>query len=811
MRIKRVSIGGFGKFRDFDLDLDPKFSIVAGLNEAGKTTIAEAITAVLFGFSGPRKELYNQYMPWDDPKNYRASILISAADGRDYLVGRDFSNGRIEVFRCEGYRLEATQEGFLQHLIRTELGVTNPLLFEHALLFREKNMSQLDRDSKSRNALARLLGESMTTPGGGASWGAACSILENRRRERAEKGEKERLLQRVNDLRERLEKEEQRYWRSLCMDNVLDELDRELTEKKKSRDELKLRLENCISLEALEERKKQLLERIELLDKEEERLLRLREETMKRLAASSAESPVLSDEELVRCEEILSRLSMIDVEKRYRKEQSAEAAKTLEIMEKEAEDLRNKIVAIGEFNSDMDRQSQITSLVYRLNEAQRVFLNTKPIDEEKEKGSSGFLRTILWIITGLGAFGISAILVYEMSQMMLLGAAALESMAFGGALIATIRHGSKRRKQSRRVEEMIAKEEEIRSIQSQLQKLLGGKTYDEYQAENQRYRLYENDLWHLENTIAQQRTLASTEDLFSYDEEILSLQNEIKGIMLKRNAFDQMAWREAVEQERYLRLVKEQGTESEGSNWETELDGIRHEKSKLKLEADSIMEQGEERVELPELQASYEVLDQEVRELELQRAEKATEGNVLAEQSTVDSWELANRLEEEERRLKKWEMEDSAIELAIKELMECGGDSEETLGPQIQRLTSEYLAILTKGSYPEIRLKTMDNEFKVEVRNEARDQWLLPSTLSTGTLDQIYLAFRLALAETMTNSAEYLLLLDDPFIHFDKERLAEAVSLMKKLSDKHQIIWWSKDSAVAKELTGIEPIMINEV
>lgn len=808
MRIKRVTLGGFGKFRDFNLDLMPEFSLFSGLNEAGKTTIAEAIVAVLFGFSGARKELYARYAPWDDPKNYRASILISVEDGQEYLIGRDFYNGRLEVFRSDGFRLEAVQSSYLQHLIQTELGVTSPEIFEHAMVFRAKDISLLEQDTRSRISLSRLMGEDLTRAGGGASWGSACSILEKRLRERTEQVDQGRIVQRINELKERLEKEEQRFWRSLRMNNILDDLDRSITESRANAETLRIQMESMKSLEMLEQRRNQLNERVKQLEVEEERLQRLREETMRRLAATSTDSPMLSDEELARCEEILGRISVIEVEKKYRIEQSSEAAKSLEMLEKEAENLRTKIKAIGDFNADKERQAQIASLVFRLNEGQRVMLSTKQGDPGREKPSTGRLKNALWLISIIGAFGVSAVFVYDQLSLIFMGSVSAELLAIIGASVASWRHRSRRKAQQQQIEEMAAREEEIRQIQAQLNQILEGKTYEEYQSENQLFRLYQNDLWHLENTIAQQRAMANADDLHGLDEEARSLTDEINSLLARRNAFGSVAWREAIEQERYLRKIKDQDNQENDPNWEDEIEGLRREKVALIQEVESITTQLNENESSLELQTMYEELIQKIRELELERTALVAEGNILSE-SSVDPWELANQLAEEEKRLKAWVEEEAALQLAIDELRACGGTSEEALAPKIEHRTGEILTLLTKGHYSEIRLKTENNEFRVEVKSETKGQWIFPGSLSTGTQDQIYLAFRLALAETLTNAAGYILLLDDPFVNFDRERLKETLDVLKNISRNHQVIWWTKDIESAQGLTGVEPLMLS--
>ena len=45
--LKSIHIEGFKKFRKFDMEFNPKVNILVGENEAGKTTILEALKLVL--------------------------------------------------------------------------------------------------------------------------------------------------------------------------------------------------------------------------------------------------------------------------------------------------------------------------------------------------------------------------------------------------------------------------------------------------------------------------------------------------------------------------------------------------------------------------------------------------------------------------------------------------------------------------------------------------------------------------------------------------------------------------------------------
>jgi uncharacterized protein YhaN len=63
---------------------------------------------------------------------------------------------------------------------------------------------------------------------------------------------------------------------------------------------------------------------------------------------------------------------------------------------------------------------------------------------------------------------------------------------------------------------------------------------------------------------------------------------------------------------------------------------------------------------------------------------------------------------------------------------------------------------------------------------------------SDGTVDQLYLALRLAVAEELTPEAP--LVLDDAFVRFDDTRLAAAMDILRKFGETKQVILFTCQS-----------------
>ena len=66
---------------------------------------------------------------------------------------------------------------------------------------------------------------------------------------------------------------------------------------------------------------------------------------------------------------------------------------------------------------------------------------------------------------------------------------------------------------------------------------------------------------------------------------------------------------------------------------------------------------------------------------------------------------------------------------------------------------------------------------------------------SDGTIDQLYLALRLAVAEELTPHAP--LVLDDALVRFDDKRLAAAMEILKEEATNKQVILFTCQSREA--------------
>ncbi len=90
MILRSVELESFGRFRDQTVEFRRGMNLVIGPNEAGKSTIAEAIPAVLFG-----TDRLERFKPWG--RNVCSAVLFFEGQGRTIQVKRNLITDEVEL------------------------------------------------------------------------------------------------------------------------------------------------------------------------------------------------------------------------------------------------------------------------------------------------------------------------------------------------------------------------------------------------------------------------------------------------------------------------------------------------------------------------------------------------------------------------------------------------------------------------------------------------------------------------------------------------------------------------------------------
>lgn len=161
-----------------------------------------------------------------------------------------------------------------------------------------------------------------------------------------------------------------------------------------------------------------------------------------------------------------------------------------------------------------------------------------------------------------------------------------------------------------------------------------------------------------------------------------------------------------------------------------------------------------------------------------------------------------NEIEEERaavaRRVADFELELEAAAHAAAIIEEVARDRHARIAPNLARTASRYLRHITNGAYSELAL-SKNLQVTVRIPQTEKLNTSPEKHLSKGTVDQIYLALRLAFVTTLSQEGERLpMLLDDPFANYDDTRLEQALGLLVKLDALPQILLFTCREDVAE-------------
>lgn len=688
----------FGKFQKKEVRFSDGLNVIYGENEAGKTTLAAFLRAMLFGMEKPRgraakQDLYTRYQPLDAPGAYQGAMELEIG-GEAYRIERIFyqnerklrltnlATGREIPARWEVMEQllpELSESGFLNTVSVPQTGAaTDAALAEELQNYMANLSAAREQEVDVPGALAKLS-------------------------EQAKQLEAKKLPQQIAELEQALSKQETQM---LLLDTrakerreaqrQLAELERELAESEAAADESR-DAEFSVMYERF------LAYRSDLREHEDrERELAAKE---RELAGREQE---LSGAEPGGSEEAARRLEAY----REKKRKLAERAE--------------------EYRREDERRAQAC---------------------ENAKAS---VRQGFWLLL-CGAVGLlAAALVLLFLLPLAAGAALLGSI---GLTVFAFWRKQKRKALAERLSEerMEAKARASEELLA-LQKELAEEPSEEEQSERIA-RLREG----LAVVRSRREALAEERERERRAEEALHLQK--KGLLAYFRRFSPI----------------------------TELT----EPAVGAIQGRLLAESSNREQRAKELSAEARRLQTEIARLE----------GVLEQGAEIETRCLENRtrLCELQSRLAEDAQEKQAIALAQNTLKKLSEEIHDSFGRELNKTASAYVQKLTNGAYRKV---TLDEKLKLKIDTGSR--YLQSSQCSAGTLEQLYLAVRLAVGETMYRGEPLPLIFDDAFAFYDDERLIEALRLLADCGRQVLLFTCQKREAelLAKNGLAFSPVML---
>ena len=131
----------------------------------------------------------------------------------------------------------------------------------------------------------------------------------------------------------------------------------------------------------------------------------------------------------------------------------------------------------------------------------------------------------------------------------------------------------------------------------------------------------------------------------------------------------------------------------------------------------------------------------------------------------------------------KWAVNKAVME-AIKQTMD---NLKEKRLPFVLEKAQQFFSHLTGNRYETLEV---NEEGIFEAINPQGMRFRI-AELSQATKEQAYISLRFALAESLLDTVPLPVIMDDPFVHFDRNRVKQMVQLMTDLASNHQFLYFT--------------------
>ncbi len=752
MKFKKIELKSFGKFNNKTLDFEDGFNFIYGENEAGKSTMESAIYGLFYGFSKDsiKRRLYD-----DKFENYRPLLRgeyhanIEFTDEKDFRIERDFASENVKVLNLTDSEdisedIEFNRYSRIKQPGAKFIGMSSSIF--KSTFFVESDAIALVESL--RTELRDLILEVSSTMDISRSTSVALKEMDSRIKSLGNESLKSSKLGAIQVkvdrlLKEKLELDE----KSEKYNSYLKDLE-DLYKRNKSLDEELVLCNKKSEYETYKE--------VERLKKEIERIREL-----KNLDIHRYEKLLDLNDRLKR---VFSEIDEVNLELKQKKVETLTSS-----VKRDYENLRKSLNRLQELNS-RNYSREIANIAH---------------DVENLKIKEKFLY-LLFVILGVISIGIAvASFKFKIYYLLIL----LLPIAFYFHLRIVkfrVNHGL--------IRSLISRMDALRRLSQD--KTIEKREMDTlFSALSSKYSVKTSEL---EDTLI---NLMRDESINDYKKSLRDKNYEDN--LEKLNRLKELRDKLQSELDNSLRM-------EEVSN----LDELR-EKFKNSATEESVNNRIRELNRAIEFHLNgkkFEDLNREVVstdfDLEALRKEKReVELNISKNEINIQNLDLnLNRIQEIEGEIEdlRGSIEDlnferEALELSKSTLLRVMLENKEDNLPKIIEKTSLYFREITEDKYEYVMI---DDDLKLSVKSRDLGITIDEKNLSTGTIGQLYLSFRLALIE-ITSEEKIPLIMDDALLTFDDRRARTTMKLLRKISEDRQVLYFTsstRDLKVADEM-----------
>jgi uncharacterized protein YhaN len=162
-----------------------------------------------------------------------------------------------------------------------------------------------------------------------------------------------------------------------------------------------------------------------------------------------------------------------------------------------------------------------------------------------------------------------------------------------------------------------------------------------------------------------------------------------------------------------------------------------------------------------------------------------------------NSEQLRRDLEALNQRINRLEQTNAASDIAQETLTDASARLQRRFAPRITQQAKELFAQLTAGRYDRL---TLGEDLRMQASAQGEDTLRSAQWRSDGTIDQLYLALRLAVVRELSPAAP--MILDDALVRFDDTRLKAALNILSDEAENRQILLFTCQERETRLLEG---------
>jgi uncharacterized protein YhaN len=290
-----------------------------------------------------------------------------------------------------------------------------------------------------------------------------------------------------------------------------------------------------------------------------------------------------------------------------------------------------------------------------------------------------------------------------------------------------------------------------------------------------------------------EHVVAITEKIHRYNNECLRLMN-------RANVPDEETYRKKAKASNESRKIFEHLTALS-----SRIDSLAPNSEERKILIEDILKSdSHEETQILHLEERIHACEQEEKQLHKRTAELETQKQQLEEGGTHA--ELLHRFQQKKDALdhdaRRWAVYRTAAHFLKKAKERYRSERQ----PKVIGHAERYFTMMTDGRYQ--KLYAPDGEgFVVERADGMR---FSPVRLSRGTVEQLYLAIRLALARIYESLSPYPVMMDDILVNFDEKRRTSALDVIREAAQHQQMLLFTCHSHMIKHFNETEVLTIRE-